>query len=197
MLGNLARKMGDRLFGRVNARLTRAGVAPEWTYALALASALSSSLSFLRGLPWLGLTLVTLHGIFDYLDGGLRRTRGEGGPSPRVLGMDAHALVDKTSEVALFAGLAGGGWVNWPLGIAGAITSVAVTVVGRCARRWLALDPARVLFDRTDRVLAILLAGSLGAFEIALVLVCLMNLTILLQRLGQVLSALAKRDRAA
>jgi phosphatidylglycerophosphate synthase len=196
MLGKLVRKAGDRAFRPINAGLARAGVKSQWVYALALASAAASGVMFLGGRRWAGLVLLVLHGILDYLDGGLRRARGQGDQRARWLGMDAHAVVDKVSEVILFAGLAGGGWVGWPLAIGAGISSLAVTVVGGSARRWAGVDPSRALFDRADRLFVLLLAGVFRAFDTALGLVCAMNGVILLQRAVQVLLAPGPGDRA-
>ena len=189
MLGNLVRKIGDNLFQHTNASLVRAGAKPEWAYTLSLASAAAASIAFVSRWLWVGLILLVFHGTFDYLDGGLRRASGQGNQRPKWWRMDAHALVDKASEVILIAGLIGGKWAGWPLGIAAAMSSIVVTVVGMSAKRWFDIDPGRVLFDRTDRLLVLLLAGMMGAFNIALALVCLMNGIILFQRVVYILLA--------
>jgi len=196
MLGDPIRKLGDLLFRRINVRLTRADVRPEWAYVLELTMAAASATAFLNGMPWAGLTLLAFHGFFDYLDGGLRRARGQGNQRPQWLGMDAHAVVDKASEVILFAGLASRGWVDWPLGVLAAVSSLGVTIVGGTAKKWLDVDPSRALFDRTDRLFVLLVAGTFRAFDLALALVCAMNGIILLQRAAYMLLAVQTRDRA-
>ena len=197
MLGHWVRRAGDRIFRHTNTRLTYAGVGSKWAYALALVSAAAGGLAFAQGSLWAGLALLVLHGFFDYLDGGLRRARGEHGPRPRWLGMDAHAVVDKVSEVMLCAGIAGGRWTGWPLAMGAAGSSIVLTLVGGWANRWLGVDPQRALFDRSDRLFVLLASGAFGAFDVALVLVCVMNGVVLLQRAIYILRAFRTRNRAA
>lgn len=197
MLGHWVRRAGDRVFRSANIRLARAGVGSKWVYTLALASAAACGLAFAQGFRRVGLAMLVLHGFFDYLDGGLRRARAESGPRARWMGMDAHAAVDKVSEIVLFAGLAGGKWTGWPLAVSAAGSSVVLTLVGGGAKRWLGVDPQRVLFDRSDRLFVVLIAGALGAFDVASALVCVINGVVLLQRVTYMILALRTRNRRA
>lgn len=197
MLGHWVRRVGDWMFRRTNVQLAHAGVGSRLVYVLALASAVACGMAFAQRFLWAGLTLLVLHGFFDYLDGGLRRVRAEHCPRPRWLGMDAHAVVDKVSEVMFFAGLAVGKWAGWPLALGAASSSVVLTLVGSGAKKWLGVDPQRALFDRSDRLFVMLMAGTFGAFDVALALVCVLNGVVLLQRAGYILLALWTRNRAA
>ncbi len=86
--------------------------------------------------------------------------------------------------------------MDWPLGVLAAVSSLGVTIVGGTAKKWLDVDPSRALFDRTDRLFVLLVAGTFRAFDLALALVCAMNGIILLQRAAYMLLAVRTRDRA-
>jgi hypothetical protein len=182
MIGDLCRRIGDRLFSPVNTACARWGVRKGEINALCLATGVLSGAFYALALAPGGWILLVCHGFFDYLDGGTRRTGLRNQQEPRIFGLDTHVAVDKLGEVAVFSGLAFGGIASPWLAVAALGSSLIVTAYGRLLSRRGQAYPEHSIFDRADRVLAILIIGPLAGYEVSLIAVVLMNGVIIGQR---------------
>ena len=119
---------------------------------------------------------------------GARRRGPSPSPEDAARAERNHALADKLAEAAIFLGIGLGQYAAWWLVITVWLTSVAATGVGFVMLHAAGIPRGLALFDRTDRMLA-LLAFLLLAFLSAappLALLCVMiamDLATVIQRL--------------
>ncbi|MGD9497351.1 MAG: hypothetical protein AB7Y46_13715 [Armatimonadota bacterium] len=182
MLGDPAKCVAERLLAPVNRRLARAGASPVLAHLGEVAMAAATGALLARRRPRAAIATFVAHCWCDYLDGALRRT-GEATVRQAPLPADlAHALSDKLAEALIFAGAALGRLVSWPLAVLALIASCLSTITGFALQRK-GIPRDHAIFDRTDRMGALLtglLAGSVGP---ALLAACAMGLLVILQRL--------------
>jgi phosphatidylglycerophosphate synthase len=182
VLGPTIVRTGDRLLGSVNRRLASYGVPPWWMNSLEFASAVVCGVCLAQRMVPAGVLLLVIHGMFDYLDGGLRRAAVRGGrqfaPAPFL-----HTVADKLSDVFLYLSLAWGGWIGWWLGAAASVVTVAVSTVGWWGQRRRGKRREDCLFDRSDRILVLLVFFPCSLFVPAVATTFLMNLAVLGERI--------------
>jgi len=108
MLGGFIAKIGDRLLMPATRRLANAGVPAALMNYLELASGVACATCLAQRLIPSAVALLMVHGLFDYLDGGLRRGTVQLGKTISPVRL-LHTVVDKLSDVLLFLSLAWGG----------------------------------------------------------------------------------------
>jgi phosphatidylglycerophosphate synthase len=150
--------------------------------SLELASAVACSVCFAQRMVPAAVLLLLIHGMFDYLDGGLRRAAVRVGrefaPAPFL-----HTVTDKLSDVFLYLSLAWGGWIGWWLGATASVVAVAVSVLGWWGQRRRVKRREDCLFDRSDRILVLLVLFPCSLFVPAVATTFLMNLAVLVERI--------------
>jgi len=176
MLGTLIVRGGDRALAGANQRLRRLGMRPYMANACELIAAGAAAALFAWGLPDAGLAAIVVHGWFDYLDGALSRAGAAGGSMRR------HACVDKACEALIFTGAAAGGLMSGWLVLAVVAASILGTWLGlRATARH---GPARqgALFDRSDRIIVLVMVGAVLNVNLAAWAVLTMSLLVCGQR---------------
>lgn len=186
MTGGIVIKLGDRLLGQLNRTLAKAGATPTLANMLELAAAAGCSICLSKRFLGAALSLLAIHALFDYLDGGLQRT-GLITHTKQHLGKFQHMLVDKLSDALLFTGAAIGKLVPFWLAIAATTATVIVSLTGLLCTYIRSLKRDDCVFDRADRILAILLLFPFSLFRLALLTSIVMNVAVTLQRLHRVL----------
>ena len=183
MLGNVVKNAGDRSMSAVVSLLARMGMRPATCHVCEVLSAAASATALYLHAPPLAVAFFIVHGFFDYLDGALRRK------DPSLTTDDAahaernHALADKSSEVAIFLGIALGQYAAWWLAAAALAASIAATCTGFVMLGAAGVPRSRTVFDRTDRVLLLLAFLLLDRTPILLCLIVVMDCTTIVQRL--------------
>ncbi len=182
MLGPILVQTGDRLLNSVNRRLVNYGVVPGWMNSLEFASAVACSVCLAQRAVPAAVMLLLIHGVFDYLDGGLRRAAvrlgREFAPAPFL-----HTVTDKLSDVFLYLSLAWGGWIWWWLGATASVVTVAASAVGWWGQQRRVKRREDCLFDRSDRILVLLVLFPCSLFVPAVTAAFLMNLAVLVERI--------------
>ena len=188
MLGSIIVQTGDGLLGSVNRRLASYGVPPGLMNGLEFASAVACGVCLAQRMVPAALLLLLIHGLFDYLDGGLRRAAVHTGrrfaPAPL-----RHTVIDKLSDVFLYLSLAWGGWTGWWLAATASVMTVAVSVVGWWGQRRRVKQREDCLFDRSDRILVLLVLFPCSLFVPAVITTFLMNLAVLAERVRSLFRA--------
>lgn len=183
MLSNYCRNLGDYVCRWLTPRLARFGMQPWMMNLCAVASAVGSGYSFFSHNILPALLFLSLNAVFDYMDGGISRELLSLGKQPSRYHTLFHVLSDKLSEVAIFLGMITGKLVRWDLGLLAITTCLILTLLGRWVRHKGLFNLERSLFDRTDRFIVLLLFCSLGHFQLALIIVSILNIAGLIQRL--------------
>jgi hypothetical protein len=106
MLGGYIVQIGDGALAPINAWLTKAGVKPFAMNVAELATAAACGICFARRQILPSILLLIIHGMFDYLDGGVHRSIQKSGKRIHSRKF-AHTATDKLSDVLLFLSL---GW---------------------------------------------------------------------------------------
>jgi hypothetical protein len=117
------------------------------------------------------------------MDGGISRALLSLGKRTSRYGTSFHVWADKLSEVAIFSGMIAGNIVRWDLGLLAIATCLILTLFGRWVQHKGLFNLDRSLFDRTDRLVVLLLFCSLGRFQLAVIMVSVLNIVELIQRL--------------
>jgi len=181
VLGGVVVRLGDRLLGRVNRWLARAGVPPLLLNGLEFLSAIGCGACLAQRRLAPAIALLAVHGVCDYLDGGLQRAAPVA-HAPSVSAPFLHAVGDKLSDLFLYLALGWGGWVAWWLAVAAAFASVAATAVGWWGESRRQLKRDACLFDRSDRIVVLLVLAPCARFAPAALAAVLMSLVDLAQR---------------
>lgn len=182
MLGRSVIRVADQFLAPANRRLARAGVTPPLVNGLEFASGIACGACFAQSRVAPAVVLLVLHGFFDYLDGGLQRAAPEVGQRLARLPF-MHTITDKLSDVLLFLSLALGGWVAWGLGIAASAATVAASLLGWWGQQRQRLQRETCLFDRSDRILVLLVLSPFRLFTTAVLATVIMNLAVVAQRM--------------
>lgn len=190
MLGPLIVRTGDHLFIGATSRLHRLGLRPFAANVLEVAAGILAAGLFASGMRLAGVAALILHGSFDYLDGALARAGAAGSSITR------HALTDKLSEAIIFAGLAFGGLVPFWLSLAVIVAVIGTTWLGlhgqkKGARR------EQAVFDRSDRLLALILLGAFADLSLGAWTNLVMTLAVCGQRLTRRPAAVSRYARQA
>lgn len=177
MLGNFCRSCGDYVCGRIALRLAHLEI-PQWMINFSQVSfAVACGFFLLSKNLTLAIICLFLSGVFDYLDGGVARARLSLGKPLKSSGTLRHVLTDKISEIIIFSAMIAGKFAYWPLGMAAIITCLLLTVTGVWLRNKNLFELEDSLFDRADRIIALLLLCSFGFFNLVLVVISLLNVT--------------------
>jgi phosphatidylglycerophosphate synthase len=186
MLGRFVLAVGDRLLKRPNRWLARAGVTSQVMHGLELASALACAGCLAEGLILPAIALLALHGLFDYLDGGIRRAAMPPGPAT-IQFPYLHAVVDKISDSVLFLALAWNGSIGWGLSLAALSATFAATVLGFWGQAKWRLRREACMFDRSDRILLLLILSPFSLFMPAVLGATAMSLVVVAERVRSIL----------
>jgi len=181
MLGGLIVETGDRLFRPVNTALMKAEAKPFAMNVAELAAAAACGVCFARRQLLPAVSLLLIHGMFDYLDGGIRRSIQKSGENVRST-VFTHVAVDKISDMLLFLSLGWGRFVPWWLGIAACISTVAVSLCGLWGERRRGLQLSYCLFDRSDKIIVLLLLSPFSLLKLGVFASVAMNATVIAQR---------------
>ncbi len=182
MLGSAVRNLGDRVASSVVSMLARAGMRPAGCHACELAAAVATAVALCAHVRPLALVFFVLHGFFDYLDGALRRRSPWSAIDSPGHAETTHALADKLCEVAIFSGIAIGGYAAWWVVSAAMGASVAATCTGFAVRRLAGVPRERCVFDRSDRMFVLLIFLAVMPSSVLLVVVCAMDCVTIIQR---------------
>jgi phosphatidylglycerophosphate synthase len=163
--------------------MARSGMQPWMMNLCAVASAFASGYFFFSHNILLALLCLFFHGVFDYMDGGISRALLSLGKRTSRYGTSFHVWADKLSEVAIFSGMIAGNIVRWDLGLLAIATCLILTLFGRWVQHKGLFNLDRSLFDRTDRLVVLLLFCSLSRFQLAVIMVSVLNIVELIQRL--------------
>jgi len=120
---------------------------------------------------------------FDYMDGGVYRSRISLGMPVSQYRKLLHILSDKLSEIAIFLGIIIGKFTHWKLGLLAMTTSLVITLLGRWVYYKGLFDLKHSIFDRTDRFAILAIFCALGHFQLALILSSSMDIVGIIQRL--------------
>lgn len=185
MLGESLKRIADTPLRGAVARAASMGVRPEFALVSQVLCGAVSGVAFALRSSTVGLAFFLLHGLFDYLDGALRRTGRASTWLDGRAAENAHAASDKASELFLFAGLAAGGWSPWWLAALAALASVGATLAGIWLRDRRKISRRQALFDRSDRMLLLLVSLVTGAPSLGLAATVALSAVVLLQRSRQ------------
>jgi phosphatidylglycerophosphate synthase len=183
MLGNVVRKTGDRAASVLILKLVRMGMCPKICHACEVLMALGSGVMLAAKLPVSATIFFLFHGLFDYLDGALRRAGAPTGSGTILQAKASHALADKAAELLLFFGIAIGKWAPWDVVIAALGTSLVATITGFWVCETTGMPRARSLFDRTDKMLLLFGCLLIRWAVIGVYAIVVMNCVIIVQRL--------------
>lgn len=149
----------------------------------AVASAVASGYFFFSHNILLALLCLFFHGVFDYMDGGIWRALLSLGKRASHYGTSFHVWADKLSEVAIFSGMIAGNIVRWDLGLLAITTCLILTLFGIFVQRRGLFNLESSWFDRADRFVVLFMFCLLGYFQLALIMVSILNTVGLVQRL--------------
>lgn len=176
MLGNYCRSWGNYVCRGTVLRLARLEIQPWMINLSEVLSAFACGYFFFSQNLTLAMTCLLLNGVFDYLDGGVSRARLTLGKPLQNAGKTFHILADKISEVVIFSGMIAGKFAYWYLGTVAIMTCLLLTITGLWLQNKNWFDLENSLFDRADRLIALLLLCSFGYFNLALIVVSLLNI---------------------
>jgi len=183
MLGDYCRDLADYFCRGLTLRLARWGAQPWMMNLCSVTSAAVSGYLFFSHSIFLALVLLLLSVVFDYMDGGISRALLSLGKKSSRYGTLFHALADKLSEVAIFSGMIAGKILRWDLGLLAIITCLILTLFGRWVQHKGLFDLKRSLFDRADRFVVLFLFCTLRYFQLAVIIVSILNIIGFIQRL--------------
>jgi phosphatidylglycerophosphate synthase len=181
MLGGLIVGVGDRLLLPVNSLLMRMEAKPFAINAAELAAAAACSICFAKKQIWTAILLLLIHGVFDYLDGGMHRIIQESGKSIRSNSF-THVAADKLSDMLLFLSLGWGRFIPWWLSVTACTATVLASICGLWGKHCHGLQISHCIFDRSDKIIAILLLSPFSFFALGIYAVVAMNATVIVQR---------------
>jgi phosphatidylglycerophosphate synthase len=194
MLGNYCRNLGNYICRGLTPRLARLGMRPWMMNLCSVASAVGSGYFFFSHNIFPALLFLFLNAVFDYMDGGISRALLSIGKVSSRYRPLFHVLSDKLSEIAIFLGMIAGKIVRWDLGLLAITTCLILTLFGRWAQHKGTFNLERSLFDRTDRFVVLLLFCSLRHFQLALIIVSILNIAGLIQRLYAFIRAILPKS---
>lgn len=183
MLSNYCRNIGNYVCRKLAPGLANLGVRPWMMNLCSVASAIGSAYFFFYHNILPALLFLSLNAVFDYMDGAISRALLSLGKTLSYYRTIFHILSDKLSEVVIFSGMIAGNIVRWDLGLLTIATCLILTLSGRWVQHRGLFNLEGSFFDRADRVVALLLFCSLGLFRLALIIICIMNITGLAQRI--------------
>ncbi|MBM3236820.1 hypothetical protein FJZ31_11065 [Candidatus Poribacteria bacterium] len=194
MLGNYCRNLGNYICRGLTPRLARFGIQPWMMNLCSVASAVGSGYFFFSHNILSALIFLFLNAVFDYMDGGISRALLSVGKAFSRYRPLFHVLSDKLSDVVIFWGMIAGKIVRWDLGLLAITTSLILTLFGRWVQHKRLFNLERSLFDRADRFIVLLLFCSLGRFQLALIIVSILNIVGLIQRLYTFIRAILPKS---
>ncbi|HEY2954397.1 MAG TPA: CDP-alcohol phosphatidyltransferase family protein [Candidatus Eisenbacteria bacterium] len=191
--------------------LAALGVRPDHLTWLGLALGIAAGFAFFDGHSRVGAALLAAGGLCDLLDGELARRRGAESP----FGAFLDSTLDRLSEAAALAGLAGFGLRNLATLVAEPGRAVREREIGLYPEAWMALVLFAVLalvgsfmvsytraraeglgldcrvgwFERPERLVLLIAAGALQVFwamPVALLLLAVLSFTTAAQRVAHV-----------
>jgi phosphatidylglycerophosphate synthase len=166
MLGRRIADIGDRVIGPAARRLYELGLRPLGVNACEVSAAVLFGYLVILQRPHVALAPLAANGLFDYLDGGLRRAAAQGLPGSQAAEL-RHAVADKLSDVAIFLATGWAGVAPWWLAIGACVASLAATAMGWLGEAKRRTSRGSALFDRGDRMLVFTACAALGAFAVA------------------------------
>jgi len=190
----------DRLRGSLANVLASAGrtaskVLPSptaWT-AVGLLFAFLASFFYGSGHPFLAGLLLAVSGFFDVLDGAVARETGKTSQQGAFL----DSTLDRVSEVVVFLGILVGGYAS-PLLVTFALALSVLVSYTRAKGDALGVNLAGIgVGERSERLVALILASLLSIVVIGLFVVALLALITFVQRTVAVSRALGQRQRRA
>ena len=182
MLGHWIVDLGDHLLGTMNTALHRRGMRPQHANLCEFVTALAAGGLFASRHALLATGVLLVHGVCDYLDGGLTRVAIEESDDDAAE-MRRHALVDKAGDILILGGITCSGLIPWSLGLAAMLSSVAITGVGLFALTRFRIPRARSAIDRSDRIMVLIGAALISALPLGCFAVLVLNLFGTAQRL--------------
>jgi phosphatidylglycerophosphate synthase len=181
MLGSFIIGIGDRLLMPLNSWLMRVEAKPYAINAAELAAAAACSVCFAKKQIAPAILLLLIHGVFDYLDGGVQRIIRKSGESVHSNPF-SHVATDKLSDMLLFLSLGWGRLIPWWLSLAACVATVLASICGLWGNHRQGLPISHCLFDRSDKIITILLLSPFLFFSLAVFAVLAMNATVIAQR---------------
>lgn len=183
MLGKYCRDLGNYLFRGLTPLLARLGIQTWMINLCAVVCAIGSGYFFFANKIALALSFLFAEQIFDYMDGGIRRARVSLRMKPFRYRLLCHVLADKLSELVIFSGMIAGSLVRIDLGLFTVFSGLILTIFGRWIQYKGLFDLKNSLVDRTDRFAVLLILCPLRHFQLALIIISIVNIVGIVQRL--------------
>jgi phosphatidylglycerophosphate synthase len=197
MTGGMIRHLGDLTLGRLCRFLAGRPLSPSAYSAIGVGWGAAAGALIWSGHHGWSLVAIFLAGLFDYLDGGVSRLRYGPNQTGWRYATAFHVLCDKTSDTVIVLGIAVAGLVGWPMALFAVISGVTLTATGRLGVYRERLELERSIFDRSDRILCLLILGLFGYWHAAVTGMCLMNTIGIAQRIYVTSTASVQRGSRA
>lgn len=195
--GPISRWLNRPVSRRISSRAAAYPMTPNQWSGVAFGAVCAGALAFAARQPRLGAVLVHAGSVLDGVDGEVARLQGTASPSGALLDL----ALDRVSDVAVAGGMAagaGGRTMDWVLALAstgGVLTSglvkervgaegASVSGLQRVEARSMAVDRLLPWTGRDGRLMAVTVAGLLGAPRLGLLWLAVTSNVRLVRRLA-------------